>query len=131
MNARTLTFFACALLLSATYACGGSTAKAANTEATPRRSNPNILTADEALKTGQPTVYRAIQVARPQWLFARPQGNPSGRMEAIPVYVAGNRYGDVGSLEQITVSSVKEIRYMDARDATTRFGTGHGGGAIW
>lgn len=130
MNATALTRLACALALFAACACGGSVAKAANAEAAPQRSDRNVLAAEEIMKTGQATAYRAIQAARPQWLIARRQGSSSGRVETIKVYVAGNRYGEAGALEQITAASVKELRYLDSRDATTRYGTGHGSGAI-
>jgi len=130
MNAKTLTRLACALAMFAACACGGSAAKAANSEAAPQRIDRNVLTAEEIMKTGQATAYRAIQAVRPQWLIARRQGSSSGRVETIKVYVAGNRYGEAGALEQITAASVKELRYLDSRDAMTRYGTGHGSGAI-
>jgi hypothetical protein len=44
--------------------------------------------------------------------------------------MGGSHNGEAKSLQQITVASIKEVRYMDAREATTRFGTGHGSGAI-
>jgi len=129
MNTKTLTRVAYALALGAACGCGGSAAKTANPEARPQRSNRNVLTAEEAMKTGQSNVYLAIQTARPQWLRTRPLGS-SGSRERVQVYLGDNHYGEEKSLEQITVSSIKEVRYIESREATTRFGTGHGGGAI-
>ena len=119
-----------ALAVGAACGCGGSAAKAENRTVRPQRSDQNVLTAAEALKTGQSNVYYAIETARPQWLRTRPSGSSSGRPEVVQVYLGSSHYGEAMSLQQITVASIKEVRYMDARDATTRFGTGHGGGAI-
>jgi len=40
------------------------------------------------------------------------------------------RLGDVGSMVNIPTNRVKEIRFINARDATTRYGTGHSSGVI-
>jgi hypothetical protein len=40
------------------------------------------------------------------------------------------RLGEPASMVNIPASRVKEIRFMNARDATTRFGTGHSSGVI-
>jgi len=128
MTTRTLICLACALTLSAAAACASSTSKGA--ESRPQSTNSNVLTTDEIMKASQPTAYRVIQTVRPQWLLTRRQGSSSGRVETVKVYVQGNRFGEVGALEGLMASTIKEIRHLDARDATTRYGTGHGSGAI-
>jgi hypothetical protein len=40
------------------------------------------------------------------------------------------RHGGLDFLQTIRVEMVEQMEYLDASDATTRFGTGHGGGAI-
>ena len=48
----------------------------------------------------------------------------------VVVYLNGMRYGGVRSLTTLSAEAVGDITYMNASDATTRFGTGHSGGAI-
>jgi hypothetical protein len=38
--------------------------------------------------------------------------------------------GGPGTLAQIPITDVKEIQYLNGPDATQRYGTGHGSGAI-
>ena len=98
--------------------------------ATPGRTNTLLLTEKDIAETGQPNAYRVIQTARPQWLRVRPMGSSRGGFERIQVYVQGSRFGTVDGLEQIVASSIKEMRFLEPRDATTRYGTGHASGAI-
>jgi hypothetical protein len=46
------------------------------------------------------------------------------------VYIDNIAYGDLGQLTNVNASQVREIRYINARDATTQWGTGHMGGVI-
>jgi hypothetical protein len=46
------------------------------------------------------------------------------------VYVDGVRSGDFSYLESLRIEEVERVRFINARDATTRWGTGHPGGAI-
>lgn len=115
------------LLLLAFFlqACGG-TGDGTNK---PRRS-PNVITSEELASS--PTVtpgqslYDAIKFMRPQFLIPRGAGAST---EPV-VYVDNIRRGGIASLYELFVSQVSEIRYMSASEATTRFGTGHPGGAI-
>jgi outer membrane cobalamin receptor len=51
--------------------------------------------------------------------------------EALPrVYVDNVSYGGIDALSNVQVSQIKEIRFVNARDATTQWGTGHMGGVI-
>ena len=122
MTAMSFTRGALTLAFGATLGCGGGSANPASTGNAPRpsapqRSNRNVFTGDEVMQTGQPDAFRAIQKARPQWLLTRPTGSTSGGYDELVVYVEGNRYGTTKSLEQITATSIKEMRYLDARDA--------------
>ena len=47
-----------------------------------------------------------------------------------PSNVDGMRLGGLDALHELPSASVRKIRTLDARDATTRFGTGHSAGAI-
>ncbi len=46
------------------------------------------------------------------------------------VYLDGMRTGGVPVLRNIDANNVREIRYVPARDATTKYGTGHSQGVI-
>jgi hypothetical protein len=46
------------------------------------------------------------------------------------VYMHNQRYGGVEWLRIFQSDNIAEIRYVNARDATTRWGTGHSGGVI-
>jgi hypothetical protein len=75
--------------------------------------------------------YGVVKQLRPQWLRSR--GAMSLRLgvgELPVVYVDDLRAGDLLTLQTIPIIEVAEIRYINARDATTRWGTGVAGGVI-
>jgi hypothetical protein len=37
----------------------------------------------------------------------------------------------VRALQNVSIDRVSRVEFIDSRDATTRFGTGHAGGVIW
>ncbi|HJQ21635.1 MAG TPA: hypothetical protein VJ867_14905 [Gemmatimonadaceae bacterium] len=117
--------FANALWVVALIACAssGTTAGAA-----PRRSSMTI-TGDEMVAAGVSNVYDAIQRLRPQWLTSsRMRG--AGTSDELQVYIDMNRYGALESLRQLPIGGIAEARYLNAAEATNRYGTGHSGGVI-
>jgi len=46
------------------------------------------------------------------------------------VYVDNISYGDLSSLSNLNATQISEIRFLNSRDATTVWGTGHMGGVI-
>jgi hypothetical protein len=46
------------------------------------------------------------------------------------VYIDNISYGDLGQLSNVNANQIREIRYINSRDATTQWGTGHMGGVI-
>jgi len=70
-----------------------------------------------------------IQRLRPRWLQSRAGSGVVGA-EGPVLYVDGARRTDSSDLATMRVSEVEQMNYMSASDATTRYGTGHGGGAI-
>jgi hypothetical protein len=46
------------------------------------------------------------------------------------VYIDTIAYGDLNQLTNVNANQIREIRYINARDATTQWGTGHMGGVI-
>lgn len=90
----------------------------------PRRSR-NLITADELSGLPVSTAYEAVRRLRPAWL------QPRGRSPLPVVYRDNARWGsDPSSLENIQIDIVREMRFMSASDATTRYGTGFAGGVI-
>lgn len=111
--------FALALGTTACAAGAGGGSRAAGSSST------RIVEA-ELLDLGQVTALQAIERLRPRWLQSR-----AGISGAAPVlYVDGGRRGDSNELASIRASDVAQMEYMSPSDATTRFGTGHTGGAI-
>ena len=98
--------------------------------ATARRSN-NVITRDELVTQDLTSAYEAVQRLRPQWLRGRGATSIRNPEPTLPVvYVAGVRQGGPESLRVVRITETDELRFISASDATTRWGTGHMGGAI-
>lgn len=93
--------------------------------------NRNVITADEIAKSNASNAYEAVERLRPA--FFQTRGSQSIQNSAPPtpmVYVDGMKYGTLQSLMTIPTVSIITIQYMNALDATQRFGIGNDGGAI-
>ncbi len=119
-----------------------STACATSGETTTRGSS-EVITAEEITAIQVGTAFEAVQRLRPQFLRYRgtttlsnsaPEGQPTGRANVsgteLVVYVDNVRVGGINVLHNITSERVREIRFLPARDATTKYGGGHMGGVI-
>lgn len=107
--------------------CGGSR------EGNRMSSSREILTADELAKTSALNVYDAIRMRRPAFLTPRAARSldAAGRSTALPaVYLNGIYHGEVESLREILILDVKEVRYLDAKESTLMYGSGHVAGVI-
>jgi hypothetical protein len=74
-----------------------------------------------------------VQKLRPQMLRSRGLVSPNdvtGEASMPRVYVDNVSFGNLESLANLNASQIKEIRFLNARDATTQYGTGHVGGVI-
>jgi len=94
--------------------------------------NPDVLSREELDQEMQenPTLYTVVARLRPTWLRARSSAGFSGGRETAVVVVNGSRYGELDALRDFHVNEVRQIRFVSATDATTRYGTGYAGGAI-
>ena len=122
---RWLSVIALFLVVSA---CGGGPAPSGGLGL--RRT---LLTAEEIgmAKGGAWNAYDVISRLRPE--FLRSRGRSSLNTEELTtavVYVDDMRFGELASLKTITADQILLIEYINAADATTRFGTDHVGGAI-
>jgi hypothetical protein len=115
---------------------GGGSGSGAQTETvapTVRRGSSNVIVESEITSQYQ-NALEVVQNLRPQMLIPRGVGSDaSGQLAAsipIIIYMDDVRLGEPSSLVNIPATRVKEIRFLNARDATTRFGTGHSSGVI-
>jgi len=93
-----------------------------------------ILDAEIAGRAADATnALQIIEKLRPQMLTSRGLASPgddTGESTRPKVYMDNIFYGDVATLRDVMASHIKEIRFVNARDATTQWGTGHMGGVI-
>ena len=91
--------------------------------------NSNVITRAEL--DGMPTssAFDAVQRLRPQWL-SRPRAPTIQSSNPIMVYVDQRPFGTLEALRGLNTEQIERIEFVSARDATTRYGTGHASGAI-
>jgi hypothetical protein len=89
------------------------------------------ITYEEIQRTGANNAYEIVQQLRPGWLRSRGRISIQDGGAGFPVvYLDSTRYGELATLRQFNVNIIERIDMIDARDATTRYGTGHSGGVI-
>jgi hypothetical protein len=113
----------CLLLLPS---CGNRTKSLTGT---PRSSN--VLVADELEEVFRLNALQAVELLRPNWLRNRGAVTmESSASQGVRVYVDGSPRGFSQDLEGILVPDILEMRFLDSREATTRYGTGYPDGVI-
>ena len=105
------------------------TACASGGSAGSRSASSSVITEEELATASELNAYEVVQRLRPQWLTTRGPATFSGQ-QGIRVYVDGISRGFVTELASLRAVSVKSMRYLTGREATARFGTDHGDGAI-
>ena len=136
---------ASALLVSLTIvmsACSGSANTGATTGAAPVqgpakiRRQANVISEEELNQNNARTALMAVQQLRPEWIRGRGAsslGNASDKTVGpapVLVYLNNQKLGGLQELEAFSVNQIKSLRFINASDATNRWGTGHGGGVI-
>jgi hypothetical protein len=113
-------------------ACASSAARtdAAATAQQQPRTTMNVLTLQELSASTSPNAYEIVRELRPYWLRPRGQVSPRNPMPEIAVYLDDIRIGNISELQRIPRTTIKEMRYYSASDATNKWGTGHARGAI-
>ena len=120
-----------ATVLLAVTACasGGAPVSAA-------KQNPNVISLDEIIESSASNAFEVIQRLRPNFLRTRgavhgtPGATNAMEMVDLVVYLNENRLGGTDQLRQISTTDIREIRYFNSSEATTKWGTGHSAGAI-
>lgn len=94
---------------------------------------PDVLTSQQIrdVEAKYNNMHSVIQALRPNWFQTR--GAVSFNVEDAedPVlFLDGNRRGTLEALREISPTNIREVEFLDAREATTRYGTGYSGGII-
>ena len=134
----------CTALMTAITLVGCASGGASSGGAASPRRNANVISAAEVAASSAPTAVALVRELRPGWLTQRGLrgtrgagdpvvergGEPTEGPAGVVVYRDGVRVGLFSSLETIMVETIQEVRWLDGPDATQRYGTGHGAGAI-
>ncbi len=111
------------LIVASACASGGQPGQSVSPRS---RSSRDLITVEELADVQVQNGYEAIQRLRPRWLMFR-----SGAGADVPVlFIENARQSSLDGLMSISVEMIGEIRFINARDATTRWGTGFPGGVI-
>lgn len=87
--------------------------------------DPDRITAEELSEVSVSTALEVVRQLRPRWLRTRDVREP------VRVVVNGSPRGEAtDELARLQISRVREMRFLDTREATTRYGRGFGAGVI-
>ena len=123
MRGSRLVIPALLLLLSACASSG------ANKSSGPRRDQ-NVITRDEISSSVETSALNLIRSLRPGMLNDRGRTSIANQDPGIMVFLNDQRYGDLSSLDGIEVSSIQELRFLNAVQAQQRYGMGYPQGVI-
>ena len=91
----------------------------------------SVITAEELATLPSVSLYEAVQRLRPAWLRSRgPVSSRAANISYPHVFLDGVPVGDIEILRTYRAEGIHELRFISARDATTRFGTGYMAGII-
>ena len=117
-----------------------SSGPAPNSAPRAARGGADLITEAEITAGSYATALDIVEALRPSMLRSRlssltqTSATGSSSQEATSVnpvvFIDEIRMGDLGNLRSVPAQTVKEIRYINSRDATTRWGTGVGSGVI-
>ena len=97
--------------------------------ASPRGSRNVISRQELADLPGQLSALDAVRRLRSTWLRTRGMAG-MGSSQTVQVYVDNVHAGGLDFLQNRPLDGIVEIRYHSGTDATTKWGTGVGGGVI-
>ncbi|MEQ9401285.1 MAG: hypothetical protein RJQ04_19115 [Longimicrobiales bacterium] len=126
MDLRTpaVRLFAAVFLMTAAWACASGGSGGAD------RPDADRISAAELEADQERDVLTLIQRLRPRWLQTRGSDTFSGQVGAAVIIDGMQQQSGLGALRQIRAVEVESIEFMNARDATTRYGMNMAGGAI-
>ncbi len=118
------------LVVAVLVALGSGSACASTGEGGSSSLGQGDITPEELVGTSVNDAMEAISLLRPQWLRARPSRTINDPVPVVGVVIDGMARGSRADLAQIAVGLIERISFMNAADATIRYGTGFTGGAI-
>lgn len=116
-----------ALVLTA--AALGACASAGGGSGEGNGSARDVITQEQLGALSGQTAYQAVQKLKPRWFQRRGQVSFMGEAPLI-VVIDESLFETVHFLHSIQASDVREIRFLDRRRATLKFGKPAEGGAI-
>jgi len=106
----------------------------ASTSGGGRMKDYNVISQDEITAQNGTNAFEVISHLRPQYLKTRGrtsiQGQPTVASEYASVFLDSQYYGDLNSLRNVAAINIREIRYLPANEAVTRYGMQYGNGVI-
>lgn len=95
-------------------------------------SNPDYILRQEIEESSARTAYHLVQTRRPQWLQTRgfTTARQAAGQDGIRVYMDNARLGGVDEMRRVPLAAAEYLRFLSAREATQRWGSGHMSGAI-
>ena len=111
-------------------ACGGGGGGASqpSTASRPVRGPADVISEAEINAGVYQNALEVVQSLRPNMM--RPRGSTGQGPVPVVLFVDDVRMVDLNGLATVPATRIKEIRYINARDATTRWGTDVGSGVI-
>jgi hypothetical protein len=108
----------------------GAVGCAAAGERAPSR-NPDLITRAEIEESSARNAFDLVQQVRPRWLQSRGASSLQQAGGDMPiVYVGERRHGSIDTLRGFDTDGITSLRFINAANATTRYGGGHTGGVI-
>lgn len=94
--------------------------------------DPMTITQDQIESLHAANAYEVVAATHGEFLHSRGRESQDPRVPPIPahVYVDDTFYGGVGTLRDIRVGDIAEIRLYQSYEAQYKFGSGHMGGVI-
>jgi hypothetical protein len=120
-----------ALIPACATATGTGETSAVDGSPGPRPRSSKVLTSEDLDEVFQLSAFQAVELLRPIWLRIRGAVSmESSSSQGVRLYVDGNPRGWAKELEGILASDILEMRFLDSREATIRYGTGYPDGVI-
>jgi hypothetical protein len=105
-------------------------ASSGTSESAPRRSSSTRISTEELQQSAGQDLYTVVQRLRPQWFVVRGGVTAQGRASIAVILDGVRQQGSLEVLRSLKAADTEELRFINARDATTRYGTDMTAGAI-
>jgi hypothetical protein len=129
-KAISLRALACVAVLALATGCASTGGTSASTGATTSESR-NLLTATQLATAGDINLYDAVNSLRPVFLRARPAPGTKLGTVVPTVYLDGLELREgLEALKSLHARNVQEVRFLEAQQANSRFGTQNNAGAL-